>query len=288
MSNGRSPAKNLHKKNRNVETCPSFRSGHLPSADDVDRLRTLASPHVESFNYFLTKGLAAGIADIEPVEIDIVDPAKPTTEVDWDSVTVVKFWVESAKLGMPVKPTNSGLSTKLLPRECRELGLPYTAPLLATVCYTVIHRRNGVEMAGKPIKVQKNFGEMPILVMSKACHLCGLKPKSLVKLKEEVGFSLAVGYVDDSVCYNAMSLTNMYRLFVAVRCVSKMSLEAILLLVVLNDVCVCYKFLDGTTRLPFNDRIIKTEATRTPIWVLRCGALARTVISPLLPLHFIT
>eukprot|EP00559_Dactyliosolen_fragilissimus_P003415 CAMPEP_0184857366 /NCGR_PEP_ID=MMETSP0580-20130426/2536_1 /TAXON_ID=1118495 /ORGANISM="Dactyliosolen fragilissimus" /LENGTH=1332 /DNA_ID=CAMNT_0027352931 /DNA_START=45 /DNA_END=4043 /DNA_ORIENTATION=- len=59
--------------NKPKETCPSFRRGHLPSYSDVKRLRLLSGPHVKSFDYFLEYGLQAGVADIIPMELDIVD-----------------------------------------------------------------------------------------------------------------------------------------------------------------------------------------------------------------------
>ncbi|GKZ01462.1 hypothetical protein MPSEU_001096800 [Mayamaea pseudoterrestris] len=172
-----------------VETCPSFRSGHLPSETDVEKYRSLAAPHVESFNYFLDYGLGQAIKDIEPAELNMFDPnlqrSNPSA-IDWDESTVLKFWVEHVKVGKPSKPQNCGNSSKLLPRECRERGLMYAAPMTADFCYQIIQRRNGHAMPAKPIRLQaKNFGMMPIMVMSSGCHLQGMSPKSLVKNKEE-------------------------------------------------------------------------------------------------------
>jgi hypothetical protein len=45
-----------------------------------------------------------------------------------------------------------------------------------------------VEVAGKIVRIHKKFGEMPIMVMSKACHLNDKKPTELVAMKEEVGY----------------------------------------------------------------------------------------------------
>jgi DNA-directed RNA polymerase I subunit RPA2 len=169
-----------------METCPSFKSGHLPAEEDVKRLRTLSAPHVESFNYFLEVGLQAGIQDIEPAELDIVDRKNYVdwNELDTNETTLLRYWVENVKVAQPVKST-SGNTTRLLPRECRERGLPYAAPITGTFCYNVISRRNGVEMPSKTVKIAKTFGNMPIMVMSKGCHLDGMSPGSLMKLKEE-------------------------------------------------------------------------------------------------------
>jgi hypothetical protein len=180
-----------HAANVEPETSrvPSFRGGHLPAEEDVERLRTLSHPHVDSFNYFLDVGLDRGIKDIEPAEICVVDPQKQRdapSSIDWNETTTIKFWIENVKVTKPVKPSTSGRSNKLLPRECRERGLMYSGPMSGTFCYTIIQRRNGVEIPTRPIRIQKSFGDMPIMIMSKGCHLEGSTPKELVKLKEEV------------------------------------------------------------------------------------------------------
>lgn len=178
---------------KNVETSrvPSFRGGHLPAEEDVERLRTLSHPHVDSFNYFLDEGLDRGIKDIEPAELCVVDPQKLRDEpssIDWNETTSIKFWVENVKISKPVKPSTSGRSNLLLPRECRERWLMYSGPMTGTFCYTIIQRRNGVEIPTKPIRIQKNFGAMPIMIGTRGCHLEGMTPKELVKLKEEVRY----------------------------------------------------------------------------------------------------
>jgi hypothetical protein len=168
---------------------PSFRGGHLPAQEDVERLRTLSHPHVDSFNYFLELGLDRGIKDIEASELCMVDPKvqqDSPSSIDWNETTTIKFWVENVKVSKPTKPSTSGRSNVLLPRECRERGLMYSAPMSGTFCYTIIQRRNGVEIPSRPMKIQRSFGNMPIMIMSKGCHLEGSTPKELVKMKEEV------------------------------------------------------------------------------------------------------
>jgi len=177
-------------KGRKVETSrvPSFRGGHLPAEEDVKRLRTLSAPHVESFNYFLEHGLDRGIKSIEPAEFSIVDPTvlrENPSSIDWNETATVKYWVESVKIAKPVK-ASSGNSNKLLPRECRERGLMYSGPISGNFCYSVIQRRNGVEIPSKPVRIEKSFGNMPIMILSTGCHLYGSTPKELVKYKEEV------------------------------------------------------------------------------------------------------
>jgi DNA-directed RNA polymerase beta subunit len=168
------------------ETCPSFRRGHVPALEDVERLRTLSRPHVDSFNFFLDQGLKKAILDIVPSELDIVDPL--ALDVNLDEVDTVQFWVENINVKAPIKSeaTRGGFASKLTPRECRELGLMYSGQMIGDFCYRMIQRRNGVKIHGRTVKMQKNFGNMPIMVMSQVCHLEGKTPTELVKMKEEV------------------------------------------------------------------------------------------------------
>jgi DNA-directed RNA polymerase I subunit RPA2 len=179
--------------NKLKETCPSFPRGHLPSEEHVERLRSLSLPHVDSFNYFLEVGLPRGIKDIEPVELDLIDIQKLRKEgsgiVDWNEVSTVKFWMEDVKIAKAVKSA-AGRSNKLLPRECRERKIVYAGQIFGKFCYRIVQRRNGVEIEGPPVKIAKTFGNMPIMVLSKACHLEGLSPQELVKLREEVSLFL--------------------------------------------------------------------------------------------------
>ncbi|KAL7558519.1 hypothetical protein ACA910_008114 [Epithemia clementina (nom. ined.)] len=167
---------------KRVETCPSFRSGHLPDRSDLERLRTLTQPHVESFNYFLECGLVAGIKDLEPAELLLRDPKETAAVSNTQDYSLLKFWMENVRV---LKPMYEDRTHKLLPRECRERRLMYAGLLMGSFCYTTIQRRNGMDFPGKTVRLLKDFGNLPIMVLSKACHLEGTSPKELVQLKEE-------------------------------------------------------------------------------------------------------
>lgn len=174
------------------ETCPSFRRGHVPSFADVKRLRSLALPHVGSFDYFLDRGLAMAIADIVPFEIDLVDSKKnvSTQQVSIREVPILKLWIENVRIAKPLK-TDLHESSPLNPRECRELGLMYSGEMTGDLCYQISHRKIHLdgsvnEIPGHVNKVSKKFGDMPIMVTSKACHLYEKNPEQLVQMKEEV------------------------------------------------------------------------------------------------------
>jgi DNA-directed RNA polymerase I subunit RPA2 len=150
---------------------------------------------VESFNYFLNVGLAAGIRCMERVELELVDPKKvrasistpaATNTIDWNETTTVECWIENVKILKPVKPDGLGRSNRLYPRECRERRVHYAAPIHGQLCFNIVQRRNGSRIPGRPIKLARQFGELPIMVMSQACHLHGMTSKQLVQHNEEV------------------------------------------------------------------------------------------------------
>ena len=186
---------------KRVQTCPSHWNASLPKQEDVDRLRSLSAPHVESFNYFLEEGLSRGVKAIEPAEFSIVDPIKlrdSPDSIDISELSSVKFWVENARVAKPIKASPGGRSqANLLPRECRERGMMYSGSLQALFCIQIIKRRNGVEFPQPVMRVPKEFGELPIMVGSKACHLHNTTPKQLRVFKEEVRCELMLSF-----CHN--------------------------------------------------------------------------------------
>lgn len=175
---------------------PSFTRSHQCKKSDVRKLHRLSAPHVESFNYFLDRGLAQGVRDIQPYEVDVVDASQQENRgvghTPGKVSDTVKFWLENVKIGLPTKSQPSGTSggsksLKLLPRECRELGIMYSAPLIGEVCIQFV-RRDGYgneTPTGQTQRIQRSFGMMPIMVMSRACHLHGKSPSELIKCKEE-------------------------------------------------------------------------------------------------------
>ena len=172
------------KKDVVKQSIPSFRRSHLPGDEDVNRLRFLTRPHVESFNYFLQEGLAKGIKAIPKAELDIVDLKKmreDRSKIDWDEISTVRFWFEDVRVSKPSKAASAGRSGgKLYPNECRERSLMYSGQIHGKFCYEIIQRRNGVTKGTVPYKMPKTFGVMPVMVGSNACHLEGMGPKSLV------------------------------------------------------------------------------------------------------------
>ena len=200
-----SPASSTRKvkalpRSKEQQTCPSYYNGSLPTIESVHRLRTLTAPHVESYDYFLEHGLSAGIQSLEPAELDLMPPttnATLSTASDRNSsnhhslqdVSTIQFWVEDVTVAKPMKSFTTTASQKsLFPREARERGCMYSGTMTGTFCYRIIERRNYTTIPNKVVRIpHKSFGDMPIMVLSKACHLHNSTPQQLTKWKEEVG-----------------------------------------------------------------------------------------------------
>ena len=194
----------LTKPQQLPQTCPSYDNGYLPTPDSVQRLRTLTAPHVESFNYFLEYGLSAGIQSLEPAEFDLIPPPSTSTVVvpvvvsDHHSsfllqdVSTIQFWVEDVTIAKPMKSFsttyhNNNNNKALFPREARERGCMYSGTMTGTFCYRIIERRNYTTIPNQIIRIpNKSFGDVPIMVLSQACHLHNSTPQQLTKWKEEV------------------------------------------------------------------------------------------------------
>lgn len=171
-------------------TTPSYRQTYLAHEEDVERLRNLTAPHVDSFDYFLKKGLVQGITNMDVAELSIVDPKivrESPDAIQWSDVGKCEFWVEEVRIAKPRRAANESCrDDRLLPRECRERRLHYAGQLSGTFCYRLVERRNGLEVPGRTHRLAKNFGEIPIMVGSQACHLHKSTPRELIDLREEV------------------------------------------------------------------------------------------------------
>jgi DNA-directed RNA polymerase I subunit RPA2 len=170
----------------------SFSSTHLPPEETLQKIRSLTKPHVESFDFFLDEGLGLAVASIPRMEVDLVEQpqegagasaAQAEAEAGGTPRSIcLKMWYEGASFGYPTKSKDDSISSTLTPRECRERGLSYSAPLQVDVCYQVD--------GGEVRRMQRRLGECPVMVLSRRCHLRGKKAKELVRMGEE---SLEVG-----------------------------------------------------------------------------------------------
>lgn len=113
----------------------------------------------------LDQGLQAAVEDLQPREMFFEKGGER-----------VQFWIEAAHVGMPTV-TDSRMDTRLLPRECRERGMTYAAPLSVKVGHMVGE--------GEVHHQDVDLGLLPIMVRSSRCHLHGLGPAALAAGHEE-------------------------------------------------------------------------------------------------------
>lgn len=142
--------------------------GAVPKREDLDSLRELFKPHIESFDYFIESGLEDMLLHIKPAQL--IHP---------QSGTKLRLWFENPEFYSPFKgdENRKAIREPLLPMECRQAGLSYHGRFYADVCF---------QWSGGPVIREKfSFGFIPIMLMSKLCHLRGADPHKLISFKEE-------------------------------------------------------------------------------------------------------
>jgi DNA-directed RNA polymerase I subunit RPA2 len=134
-------------------------------------LQDLVAPHISSFDFLLTEGLARVEEALPPLEV-----VHPATGVR------LSVWLESLRVGKPMREetrfTEAMREMRVFPRECRQAGTSYTAPLLARVCWEV---EGGDGQQYKEVRLS----DIPVMVRSAACNLHATTQKQLVQRGEE-------------------------------------------------------------------------------------------------------
>lgn len=133
-----------------------------PPDKQNEYLQTLGTPHIESFDYFLTEGLDQIVKDLRPVEFSVATSHK------------VEISISKAFIIPPSVPYGTvGVKSNLVwPTECRQRGSTYSGKLIAKFQWKL----NGIEQKS----IERDVGHVPIMVKSKACHLHGLTPAELI------------------------------------------------------------------------------------------------------------
>ncbi|KAG0595858.1 hypothetical protein M758_UG204100 [Ceratodon purpureus] len=145
----------------------TFYSGRKEGELDCSSLFELTKPHVDSYDYFVERGLEEAVRRLQPLELK--HPISGAT---------LRLWVEKPNVSPPMKDLGSqALDQRLLPSECRLAGLTYRGIFTADVC---MQWNNGVV-----IRHNISYGKMPVMVKSSVCHLRGLDQRQVVAAKEE-------------------------------------------------------------------------------------------------------
>ncbi|CAH1407605.1 unnamed protein product [Nezara viridula] len=133
-----------------------------PPPKQNEFLQTLGTPHIDSFNYMLEKGLRMMSETLEPVEF-VYQGAN------------VLFKISRVSLLPSTVPANViGVKNNLVwPTECRQRAVSYCGRLLIQFHWEV----GGIEQT----PIEKDLGALPIMIKSNACHLANLSPEQLIE-----------------------------------------------------------------------------------------------------------
>ncbi|XP_010460771.1 PREDICTED: DNA-directed RNA polymerase I subunit 2 isoform X1 [Camelina sativa] len=139
----------------------------VPNVEDFRELHNLVTHHIESFDYMTDKGL-----DV------MFNRIKPVTVYDSDSDNNLSIWLENPVVFAPQKESSSSTSRKesLFPFEARQAKISYTGTFMADVCF-----KYNDEVV---VRDKFDFGQFPIMLMSKLCSLRGADCRKLLKCKE--------------------------------------------------------------------------------------------------------
>lgn len=137
-------------------------------ASDFKELRELVTHHIESFDYMSDKGLEVMFNRIRPVSI-----IHPFTK------NKLRIFLDNPQLYRPQREglSKTAMKEALFPFECRQAKISYTGTFLADVCFQYNE--------GPVIRERFDFGQFPVMLMSKLCNLRGADPRKLVSCKEE-------------------------------------------------------------------------------------------------------
>ncbi|XP_022862473.1 DNA-directed RNA polymerase I subunit 2 [Olea europaea var. sylvestris] len=141
---------------------------HLSKEKNYEALKELFKHHIESFDYMVEYGLDTMLQNIKPIEV-----------FDSFSKLKLRIWFGKPELYPPQKERFSRtMADALYPFECRQAKLTYAGKFLVDIYFQYAD--------GAPIREKFNFGQFPIMLKSKLCHLKAADlPKKLVLYKED-------------------------------------------------------------------------------------------------------
>ncbi|GBG30912.1 DNA-directed RNA polymerase subunit beta [Hondaea fermentalgiana] len=158
---------NKSASSRRPRTNPSSTNDPLPDLEKVQYLHELVAQHVDSFNFAVTEGLAYAVNDIGAREL----------VYDGDNGRKLRMWLEEVNVGFPTRSqSEKALDSRIFPSESRARHIHYGAQLSANVCF---------EQDGEVVRLNRNLGEVPIMVGSVKCHLRGLGPAEMLRRHED-------------------------------------------------------------------------------------------------------
>ncbi|XP_059618200.1 DNA-directed RNA polymerase I subunit RPA2 [Phlebotomus argentipes] len=129
-------------------------------------LKILGAPHVESFNYMVEEGIKECVSNLRPLEFEL-----PTKDR-------VCLRIEKCNVGNPMVPQSMTdvRTRRIYPMECRQRNSTYRGQVNLRLGWSL----NGIP---KP-PIDKDVGEIPIMLQSNLCNLAKMTPAQLVKVGE--------------------------------------------------------------------------------------------------------
>ncbi|XP_015694372.2 DNA-directed RNA polymerase III subunit 2 [Oryza brachyantha] len=159
-------------KDPNALPSPTYRSLAAPVSNPVDKfallpaflkVRGLVKEHIDSFNYFITKG--------------IKNIVKANNRIEARNNPSIFLRYVNVRVGVPSVQVEY-IAEKITPHFCRLTDRTYSAPVLADIEYTVGKQ---YELKRKP---QFIIGYLPIMLRSYACVLNGRDEAELARYGE--------------------------------------------------------------------------------------------------------
>ncbi|XP_010670529.2 DNA-directed RNA polymerase I subunit 2 isoform X2 [Beta vulgaris subsp. vulgaris] len=132
---------------------------------DFEHLEELFKPHIDSYDHFIQHGLEKMLNSIKPVEIR-------------NSFTGDKLRISISNPAIfPPFKDEKGMAKPLRPYECRQAKISYSTKLKVDLCFQY--------NSGPIVREKYTFGQFPVMLKSKICHLRNVSPRKLVSYKEE-------------------------------------------------------------------------------------------------------
>ncbi|KAL5732556.1 hypothetical protein ACOSQ2_032248 [Xanthoceras sorbifolium] len=140
-------------------------------SEDYEPLRQLVRHHIESFDYMVDEGLNEMFDRVKPVVVHHAFTNKKLKNI---------LCFGNPEIFPPQKEHGSKtMHDTLLPFECRQAKISYTGKLMADVEFQYLDANSPV------VRERFNFGQFPVMLKSKRCHLRDADPQKLKSFKEE-------------------------------------------------------------------------------------------------------
>lgn len=134
---------------------------------EFEALQQLFKHHIDSYDHLVESGLDDVLRSVTPVSV-----------YDASTETKLRIWLGQPELYPPQKENISRtMREALYPFECRQAKISYSGKFMADVCFQYND--------GAIIREKYNFGQFPVMLKSKICHLRGADAQKLISCKEE-------------------------------------------------------------------------------------------------------